>query len=637
MDTPACDDMSDTELEEGGPATQPPEQLDHVEEDPTVSLFIDARNGFNELGRKAAMWTVRHRWAAASRFAFNCYRHAPQLMLCQLGKLCIILLSQEGVTQGDPLSMILYGLALSPLAEKLKRAIPDLTQPWYADDAAMVGRVTLVAAAMTLLMEMGPARGYFPEPAKSIVVSPEAKRTAIKSHLEQFDFQYENGSRYVGGYIGPESAHNEWLSPQVQKWATAVKSLAKVARRYPQTAYAGLAQSLQSEWTYLQRVSECAPAAFAPVEKALVEDFLPALLGESVDAVRELRPLLALPVRSGGLGISNPTTTTIANFQASVASSKPLVATLRGDGELDIKLYRQWVTASRLEALGKKEVANSTALAGILSKASNQAKRRIRRACESGQWLSVKPSRLNGTALSAEEFRDNVRLRFGLLPQQLPEKCDGCDQRFGVGHALSCKKGGLVLLRHNEVAGEWHRMCAQALTQSAVSNEPIIPTSQDRTQGEATGNTSIQPANRGDIAVRGFWKRSTTAIFDVRITDTDAPSYRGTDPGKVLSKQEKEKKDKHLTACLAARRQFTPLVFSVDGMRGAETDAACKRLAALLAGKWERPYSELCGYVRSRLSIALVRATTLCLRGSRDPTARSPAYYAECGAGLSLY
>ena len=28
--------------------------------------FVDARNGFNELIRKALFWTVRHRWSAST-------------------------------------------------------------------------------------------------------------------------------------------------------------------------------------------------------------------------------------------------------------------------------------------------------------------------------------------------------------------------------------------------------------------------------------------------------------------------------------------------------------------------------------------------------------------------------------------
>jgi hypothetical protein len=218
-----------------------------------------------------------------------------------------------------------------------------------------------------------------------------------------------------------------------------------------------------------------------------------------------------------------------------------------------------------------------------------------------------------------------------------PPHCDGCNKPFTVGHALSCKKGGLVLLRHNEVGGEWHRMCASAFTSGAVSDEPLIPTSQDRVQRDASGATTVPPESRGDIAVRGFWKRQTTAIFDVRVTDTDCASQVGQDPKKVLLRHEKEKKGKYLDRCIASRRQFTPLVFSVDGLQGVEAQAASKQLAAKLAGKWKRPYSEMCGFVRSRLSLALVRATSLMLRGCRDPTAKSPEFSWVDGQGVSLY
>ena len=99
----------------------------------------------------------------------------------------------------------------------------------------------------------------------------------------------------------------------------------------------------------------------------------------------------------------------------------------------------------------------------------------------------------------------------------------------------------------------------------------------------------------------------------------------------------REKKDKYAKACADRRRHFTPLVFSTDGMMAAEAKAASKRLASRLATKWKRPYSELCGFVRSRLSVALVRSASHCLRGSRDPTTRTATATWETGTGLGLY
>ena len=107
---------------------------------------------------------------------------------------------------------------------------------------------------------------------------------------------------------GLKEARDKWLSAQVQKWVRAIETFAGVARRYPQTAYAGVTKSLQMEWTYLMRVTDRAQDSFAPIEEALERAFLPALLAEPEAAVAEKRPLLALLVRQAGLGIPNPVT-----------------------------------------------------------------------------------------------------------------------------------------------------------------------------------------------------------------------------------------------------------------------------------------------------------------------------------------
>jgi hypothetical protein len=68
---------------------------------------------------------------------------------------------------------------------------------------------------------------------------------------------------------------------------------------------------------------------------------------------------------------------------------------------------------------------------------------------------------------------------------------------------------------------------------------------------------------------------------------------------KVLAQHEREKMKKYLEACLERRRHFTPFVVSADGMIGKEAKVMMKRLSALLAEKWPKPYSKVCGYVNA--------------------------------------
>jgi hypothetical protein len=47
-------------------------------------------------------------------------------------------------------------------------------------------------------------------------------------------------------------------------------------------------------------------------------------------------------------------------------------------------------------------------------------------------------------------------------------------------------------------------------------------------------------------------------------------------------------------------------VVSINGLLGKESQTLLKKLSALLAEKWEKLYSEICGYVNARMSIAMV-------------------------------
>ena len=64
------------------------------------------------------------------------------------------------------------------------------------------------------------------------------------------------------------------------------------------------------------------------------------------------------------------------------------------------------------------------------------------------------------------------------------------------------------------------------------------------------------------------------------------------------------------------------MVYSADGIPGAEALATQKRVAALLRYKQKQEYSEMYGFVRARMSLAIVRSNNLLLCCPQENEAR---------------
>ena len=609
--------------------------------DPNIILLVDADNAFNSLSRRTMLWTVRHLWPAGSRFVFNMYRHSARQII-RNGAASETILSREGVTQGDPLAMIAYGLGLVPLAKRLRADVPSCLQPWYADDSAAQGRASEVERFFDILLEKGKSVGYHPSPSKCIVICREEDNIAALQRLHRFGFQYRKGGRYIGSYLGSPIGKDLWVKEKCARWERAVRKLSSFAVHYPQSAYAGFARSLQNEWQYVQRVVDDCKDLFVPLA-GVIGEFVAAVLGSVEDEGNPLAiGLTTIPVRHGGLGLLDPVDLADINHGDSLAATSHLVQSLLGNCPFDLDRHEENARETKSQRRESLDEMYESRVKRWLTRGSRVQKQRTKRGKDTGGWITVAPSTDNGTILSADEFRDSARLRLGLEPLHMPAMCDACTgTKFTVSHALDCKKGGLVGYRHDHLRATWARLCRQASSRDRVKEEPYIHNSATlkaaKAKAEATRSTPPPPGERGDVAVHDFWTQGTTAIFDIRVTNTECPSRRGQAAHKVLAAHEKEKKDRYLEACLERRRQFTPLVFSVDGLPGAEATAAIKRLSAMLAEKLQREYSVVCGYVRSQLQIALARSASLCIRGARAPFNRANSPLMDGGASLRLY
>ena len=118
-----------------------------------------------------------------------------------------------------------------------------------------------------------------------------------------------------------------------------------------------------------------------------------------------------------------------------------------------------------------------------------------------------------GFTLHKGAFQDALALRYGWLPSNLPSHC-ACGTHFRVEHSLSCSKGGLPSIRHNEVRDAVSSWLSEVCNDVCV--EPHLQPLSGEVLTGASANT--EEGARLDIAANGFWGgRFERAYFDVRV------------------------------------------------------------------------------------------------------------------------
>jgi hypothetical protein len=193
--------------------------------------------------------------------------------------------------------------------------------------------------------------------------------------------------------------------------------------------------------------------------------FLPALL-QATEAETQ-RELTTLSVRQAGLGLPDLTLSAPDCFAASEARTELLAHSLCKGTALDINMHVKHASEQhRLDRKARQE-AEELVFTRLSAKADSAAQRQMLRAKETGTWLTTTPDRLNGTELLADEFQDSLRLRLGLALLNLPDRCDGCGQRFSVGHVSPARREVLCF----SATMTWRR----SGTTSAPRRSPQLP------------------------------------------------------------------------------------------------------------------------------------------------------------------
>ena len=130
------------------------------------ALLVDATNAFNTLNRKVALQNMRYICPALETVLTNCYPSSIRLLVSGGRKI----LSKEGTTQGDPLGMAMFALAIVPLIMKLMEVCQTAYQVWFADDAMAAASCEQLKQWWDALSTFGPHFDYSPNATKTILV-----------------------------------------------------------------------------------------------------------------------------------------------------------------------------------------------------------------------------------------------------------------------------------------------------------------------------------------------------------------------------------------------------------------------------------------------------------------------------------
>ena len=489
----------------------------------------------------------------------------------------------------------MYSISIQPLIHYLAvnqdNTLPIAKQAWFADDGTGGGAIVQLKKMWENVIEMRLKYGYFPKASKSILIVkgmenlPKA-RSVFKDTGVQVTIE---GDRHLGAVLGSESFKHDFVKRKITSWVKDIEELSIVAKEEPQIAYSAFTKGLSSRWCYIQRTIEGISELFKPLEDAISQSLIPAILGHKVNTLE--RDMLALPLRHGGLGIQNPTKTSDREYEASKKITKQLTELILNQDQDLSKVDKSQINKTKADLKLEKEIAYTAEKKRIENLITSEPKKRaFLMAGEKGSssWLSALPLRSLGYCLNKKDFRDSLLLRYNWPIPDVCKHC-ACGMSNSVNHALTCKKGGYVTFRHDILVETEAELLREAKCRNVYTEPSLLPTcDQMHPKGTITADGA-----RLDIVATGLYGKNEKTFMDVRITHANAPSNLSIPVDKLLLKNEAEKKTKYASRVINTERAtFIPLVFTTAATTAPECNKFHKRVAELIANKRKEPYGK---------------------------------------------
>ena len=245
-----------------------------------------------------------------------------------------------------------------------------------------------------------------------------------------------DGQRYLGAALGSTEFKTIYVKEKIAKWVEDIEQLSEIANEEPQIALSAYTKGLCHRWSFLQRTMGDISHLFSPLEDAIRNTLIPAIVGRKISEIE--REMISLPVRFGGLGIANPMITSTREYQSSITITEDLTDLLYRQ-QKDLNLFDTNRQLSSIKDLkSSKETFLFNQLKDILSRVESPTMKRaieLNKEKGAGSWLTVLPLQQHGYCLNKQEFRDAICLRYGWNIPKIPPYC-ACGKKNDVDHTL---------------------------------------------------------------------------------------------------------------------------------------------------------------------------------------------------------
>ena len=375
-----------------------------------------------------------------------------------------------------------------------------------------------------IIISEGQKLGYYVNESKSwLIIKDRTKLETAKQIFGDSNIKFTcEGKRHLGAAIGTNEFRIQYVSEKVEEWCKEMKRLSALAKTQPHAAFSAYIHGEQHKFTYFLRTTEGMNELTKPLDDIIMNTFLPAIFGETLSP--QEKGLFALLISEDGLGIEELSIKAPREYEISKKVTQPLVTAMviQSNTLPDKEEQQSLINEAKLEKQqGLQE--RSKRIEDALPVATKQVVQHTKMVGASN-WLNAIPLAEHGFNLSKSEFRDALALRFNHNIKGLPSKCP-CGQRFDVTHAMNCKRGGFVIMRHNDIRDLLKRVC---------NNVEIEPPLQPLTNKDLERGAINTDSARLDVRARGFWRRGQNAFINVRVTNPGVATQSQKSIQKIL-------------------------------------------------------------------------------------------------------